>query len=622
MSFVVAKEKSSASNKQHIVSKQNNDITLDNSLVAHATSISPYHFPLPLPFIQLQEYPVYSCDQGTRCVVKSNDINSNDTNLIGYSAMQPNPGANGDHNIDNRNNISEVHHNIQTKLKVSQPGDDYEQEADRVAEQVMRMPSLKQPYFSTISDDDENKKIGRKCKSCEDEEDSEKFKISRKENSYLSNRVEASENAAIEISNTKGQSGSSLDTSTREFMESRFGYDFTNVRIHTNDRAAKSAKSVNALAYTTGNDIIFDYGKYDPYTDVGKKLLAHELTHVIQEDITNDTMLDIYRYGDPIPRVPNPTVTTMRQFIDLVLKIESANPGKSNLEIAQMIMRAKYHSQGFDYLLPSSSSTSPITALGTVTQNDITTLSGEFTVTLPQGGQSDPTHVIVSIVAGAERQVPGAGGAGGLSSRLVSALPPGLTQLDVASWAGDPASAAAEWMTAHPHPNGGTTMQHYMDEFSPESDMIADIDGVAMTSKSSSFGFVFDFSRPLSENLERFYYPSSGKEGKNRRFHTFCAVLGFQLEPDGVTLSSSAISMIDNRIKANADWFTKNDPNILSWMTLNTHQTSPSYPGNPGGFSQLFNPVPREWVRRANDWIWFAQKFRDFVQRNLNAEAI
>lgn len=66
-------------------------------------------------------------------------------------------------------------------------------------------------------------------------------------------------------------------------MESRFGYDFSRVKVHTDDRAAESAKSVNALAYTLGNNVVFAKGQYDPRTNRGQRLLAHELAHVVQQ---------------------------------------------------------------------------------------------------------------------------------------------------------------------------------------------------------------------------------------------------------------------------------------------------------------------------------------------------
>jgi Domain of unknown function (DUF4157) len=74
-----------------------------------------------------------------------------------------------------------------------------------------------------------------------------------------------------------------LDTDTRNFMESRFGHDFSSVRVHTDAKAAESARAVNALAYTVGRDVVFDAGQYAPETKQGKRLLAHELTHVVQQ---------------------------------------------------------------------------------------------------------------------------------------------------------------------------------------------------------------------------------------------------------------------------------------------------------------------------------------------------
>jgi hypothetical protein len=77
--------------------------------------------------------------------------------------------------------------------------------------------------------------------------------------------------------------GQALDTSTRSFMESQFGQDFSGVRIHSDAAAAESAQVVQAHAYTLGNNVVFASGKYDPASSEGRRLLAHELTHTIQQ---------------------------------------------------------------------------------------------------------------------------------------------------------------------------------------------------------------------------------------------------------------------------------------------------------------------------------------------------
>jgi Domain of unknown function (DUF4157)/Putative peptidoglycan binding domain len=80
-----------------------------------------------------------------------------------------------------------------------------------------------------------------------------------------------------------GSPGQPIDADTRAFFEPRFGHDFSRVRVHNNSRAAESARAVNALAYTVGSDIVFRGGRYDPATGSGKRILAHELTHVVQQ---------------------------------------------------------------------------------------------------------------------------------------------------------------------------------------------------------------------------------------------------------------------------------------------------------------------------------------------------
>lgn len=79
------------------------------------------------------------------------------------------------------------------------------------------------------------------------------------------------------------RSGAPLDRETREFFEPRFGHDFSQVRVFADERAAESARSVNALAYTVGDNLVFGRGRYEPRTTQGRHLLAHELTHVIQQ---------------------------------------------------------------------------------------------------------------------------------------------------------------------------------------------------------------------------------------------------------------------------------------------------------------------------------------------------
>ena len=118
--------------------------------------------------------------------------------------------------------------------------------------------------------------VQRKCAHCEEEEK----KVQRKE----MNNSETIFDHTLEsyVGNLNG-SGQSLPDEVRNFYEPKFGYDFSNVKVHTDPVAEKSAQSINALAYTSGNNIVFNSGQFSPNTDNGKKLLGHELTHVLQQ---------------------------------------------------------------------------------------------------------------------------------------------------------------------------------------------------------------------------------------------------------------------------------------------------------------------------------------------------
>ncbi len=163
---------------------------------------------------------------------------------------------------------------LQPKLRLGQPTDADEQEADRIAEQVSRMQVSSKKFGS--SETREKKPRGQ-------------LNISRKPSSTASN-LRIKKDAAEQIEAIRSSSGFPLDSSIKESIESRFGgYDFSKVRIHTDWMAARSAQSVNALAYTIENHIVFGDGQYKPATLEGTRLLAHELTHVIQQqDKTND----------------------------------------------------------------------------------------------------------------------------------------------------------------------------------------------------------------------------------------------------------------------------------------------------------------------------------------------
>jgi len=169
---------------------------------------------------------------------------------------------------------------VQAKLTVSSPDDPYEQEADRVADQVMRMPasdggSPRGGCFACAGGESP-------CPACAAEK---RASVRRKHEPIAdSGNVAAPDN----ILNALGP-GQPLDPGTRAFMEPRFGRDFRYVRVHINGKAAESARAVNALAYTVGAHIVFGAGQYAPHTRQGRWLFAHELTHAAQQTAAETT---------------------------------------------------------------------------------------------------------------------------------------------------------------------------------------------------------------------------------------------------------------------------------------------------------------------------------------------
>jgi len=146
----------------------------------------------------------------------------------------------------------------QTQLKIGKAGDKYEQEADRVAEQVVRMP---EPHLQ---------------RQPEEREESIQPKGPTLQTPARTSALESGLKAL------KG-TGQPLPESTRKFFEPRFDCDFSGVRVHTGGDVVQISRGLNAEAFTYGRDIYFGEGRYNPNTTSGKRILAHELTHVVQQ---------------------------------------------------------------------------------------------------------------------------------------------------------------------------------------------------------------------------------------------------------------------------------------------------------------------------------------------------
>lgn len=207
------------------------------------------------------------------------------------------------------------------RLEIGPPDNTYEREADRAAERVVRTP---ESAVTERSDGESGIRVQRMCSRCRDRsqrgrpldctdcerklQPEARVRSSRTYRPRLQ-RVRArgtraaggeferrregrirraatdptSDGAPAIVSEVLRLSGQSLDPTTRGVMEERFGHDFGQVRVHTGPKAAKSAQAVNAAAYTVGQDIVFGSRQYRPDSSAGLALIAHELTHTVQQ---------------------------------------------------------------------------------------------------------------------------------------------------------------------------------------------------------------------------------------------------------------------------------------------------------------------------------------------------
>jgi hypothetical protein len=179
---------------------------------------------------------------------------------------------------------------MQAKLTVGPAGDSYEQEAERVADRVMRMQESAQPLAAPPNPADDlalhrkplaeqiAPKVQRQNPAPPQLADPAAPGVQRSADgsfeagSHLENRLAATHN-----------SGQALDDSLRRKMETRFGSDFGSVRVHNDTESHEMNREIQAQAFTHGSNIYFGAGKYDPGTNAGQHLVAHELTHVVQQ---------------------------------------------------------------------------------------------------------------------------------------------------------------------------------------------------------------------------------------------------------------------------------------------------------------------------------------------------
>jgi len=227
-----------------------------------------------------------------KAVQKSQPITSADPHLDTVNTEQ---GATAGMPVFlHRSGVSQATTFLQPKLTVNELGDQYEQEADRVADQVMRMP---EPTIQRQVEPGEEEEemvhrqaipdkitplIQRQVSPEIAKEDVIQTKATNSQTTTPAS-TQASLVAPSSVYEALSSPGQPLDPATRVFMEQRFGHDFSQVRVHSGGAAEQSAQDVSANAYTVGYNVVFGKGRFAPGTQEGRQLIAHELTHVVQQ---------------------------------------------------------------------------------------------------------------------------------------------------------------------------------------------------------------------------------------------------------------------------------------------------------------------------------------------------
>ncbi len=227
---------------------------------------------------------------------------------------------------------------LQAKLTIGAVKDPLEHEADAAADRVMGMadPEVVRSTGPAA--------LQRKCAACEEEEKPVRRKTAGGDM--------AGEAAPPEVGQVLSTPGRALDPATHEFMASRFGTDFSDVRIHTDARAARSAEAVGARAYTVGNNVVFGAGQYDPAGEGGRRLLAHELAHVVQQG--EGGVIRRFETSE-VPKIaltPHDMFTQIRKLVD-----DATTDGNLNLDFLVEISGGQSAGRKIDKALGSNDPT-------------------------------------------------------------------------------------------------------------------------------------------------------------------------------------------------------------------------------------------------------------------------
>lgn len=231
---------------------------------------------------------------------------------------------------------------VQAKLSVGQPNDAYEREADAVADRVMALASHEGGALSAPISQFPAGRVQPLCRECAQDLASQEEERWLQADAGPAGLVAAPAGLEQRLQGLRG-AGEALPDRTRARFESSFGADFATVRVHTGERAASLTRSIGARAFTVGRDVVFDRGEYAPDQWRGQHLLAHELTHVMQQRAAGGPV-QLQRQCDPAALAPRtepvffPRQTTIMQMFAGTATLRRGSSQRATIGLIQQAL--------------------------------------------------------------------------------------------------------------------------------------------------------------------------------------------------------------------------------------------------------------------------------------------
>lgn len=379
-------------------------------------------------------------------------------------------------------------HGLQAKLNIGRPGDQYEQEADSVADRIVTGQPI--PEISTLApgslqsqteeEDEELLQPRLQRQPLEEEEELLQPYLQRQPleeeeeeliQPYLQRQSLDEEEEEMQMKSMQGQGkndrgtnvlsrvqeivrlpGRPLNPETKTLYGPRYGYDFSQVRVHVDDRSSKIAREINARAFTVGNDVVFGAGQYSPETTQGNRLLAHELTHVVQQNSLRSQGHSVSRnvLKHTIQKI---TLSNIPLRQRLALQIRTQRPRLTAQVIGGFFRQVRPGSWGTTISSPCGASVQLGPGVPTNLQTPLTTVAGHLNnISITQAQQTAPLlgpNTVVTVrmnltnyggAAGLYRftlyNVPASGRGGNLLIESLSSGPPQQQQASYTAGSG------------------------------------------------------------------------------------------------------------------------------------------------------------------------------------------